>query len=204
MLIKGTNGEYLVVKEGNIRKALNLSKASSTVNVYGAKGGSSSYDSSPISKKPTMIPSAFFAVDKNGSSYEFYGGGFGHGSGMCQYGVSDLVKNRGYSYKDVLKRYYSGAKLSDINSVSGGKKNVRVGIMTSGFSTMKHTSITLVAPKEMKIKGSNGSTNIPSGNKVLIKRVGNNIQVVLNGKNCLTSSTPLRISSSDMIGVSSI
>lgn len=204
MLVKGTNGEYLVVKEGNIRKALNLSKASSTINVYGAKGGSSSYDSSPILKNPSMIPSAFFAVDRNGSSYEFYGGGFGHGSGMCQWGVSDLVKNRGYSYKDVLKRYYPGAKLSDISSVSNGKKNVRVGIMTSGFSSMNHSSITLVSPGGLKIKGSNGGTTISPGNKVVIKRSGNNIQVSSNGRNCLTSSTPLTVTSSDLIGVPSI
>ncbi len=61
----------------------------------------------------TMLPSAFFVMDKNGQEITFYGGGYGHGVGMSQNGVKAMA-DAGISYEDILKHYYTGAGLGFI------------------------------------------------------------------------------------------
>jgi stage II sporulation protein D len=40
----------------------------------------------------------------------FWGAGFGHGSGLCQYGAIGMAR-RGYGYQEILKHYYPKAQL---------------------------------------------------------------------------------------------
>ncbi|MCF7876986.1 MAG: SpoIID/LytB domain-containing protein [Candidatus Omnitrophica bacterium] len=40
----------------------------------------------------------------------FWGAGFGHGSGLCQYGAIGMAR-RGYGYREILKHYYPKARL---------------------------------------------------------------------------------------------
>ncbi len=54
-----------------------------------------------------MLPSGFFVMDKNGSSYDFRGGGFGHGTGMSQTGANELAQ-MGKSFTDILNYYFDG------------------------------------------------------------------------------------------------
>ena len=51
-------------------------------------------------------------VDTRGKliAFVFTGRGWGHGVGMCQVGAYGLAKE-GYSYSDILKKYYTGIKL---------------------------------------------------------------------------------------------
>jgi SpoIID/LytB domain protein len=63
-----------------------------------------------------FLPSAYFATEKTGSSITFYGGGYGHGAGMSQYGAKGLAE-RGYSYQEILKYYYTDIDLVDINAL---------------------------------------------------------------------------------------
>ncbi|RKY34869.1 MAG: hypothetical protein DRP78_06065 [Candidatus Omnitrophota bacterium] len=51
-------------------------------------------------------------LDKNGHAEEFlfYGGGWGHGVGMCQVGAATMAQ-KGYSYSDILKFYYTDIDL---------------------------------------------------------------------------------------------
>src|SRR5262249_28660548 len=57
-----------------------------------------------------------FVVDREIDSYGkvvgfvFTGRGWGHGVGMCQIGAFGLAKE-GYSYSDILKKYYTGITL---------------------------------------------------------------------------------------------
>ncbi len=50
--------------------------------------------------------------DANGlaTSFEFRGGGFGHGVGMCQTGAIGMA-SQGKNYKTILKHYYSGIEV---------------------------------------------------------------------------------------------
>jgi len=40
----------------------------------------------------------------------FWGGGFGHGAGLCQEGAREMAQE-GFDYKSILKHYYPGAQL---------------------------------------------------------------------------------------------
>lgn len=59
----------------------------------------------------TMLPSAYFYIDKTGDNYVISGGGLGHGVGMSQYGADAMAQN-GSTYKQILIHYFYGANLS--------------------------------------------------------------------------------------------
>ncbi len=45
--------------------------------------------------------------------FTFYGRGFGHGVGLCQVGAFGMAQ-AGADYRKILKKYYSGIKISKI------------------------------------------------------------------------------------------
>ena len=59
-----------------------------------------------------MLPSAFFTVEKGGKdgTYILYGGGYGHGIGMSQYGA-DGMASKGMKYDKILEHYFPGTSL---------------------------------------------------------------------------------------------
>ena len=57
------------------------------------------------------LRSADFDITKNETGITFKTRGYGHGVGMSQYGANGMAKN-GYTYKDILKYYYSGVNIS--------------------------------------------------------------------------------------------
>lgn len=67
----------------------------------------------------SSFPSASFVLDKvfdeNGElvSILFTGGGWGHGIGMSQDGVSGMVK-AGHNYKEILNHFYGGSEVQKI------------------------------------------------------------------------------------------
>lgn len=52
-------------------------------------------------------------VETNGKDITFYGRGFGHGVGMCQWGTNRMAKE-GFLASDILARYYPGSELRRI------------------------------------------------------------------------------------------
>lgn len=101
LLIKGTQAQVLILKQGNIRKIINpygnemLRNDGSTIDTMSA------------------LPSAFFAIEagKDKNSLCFYGGGYGHGAGMSQTAVRELVE-AGKTYEEILQFFYPGTVLS--------------------------------------------------------------------------------------------
>ncbi|ERJ11732.1 SpoIID/LytB domain-containing protein [Haloplasma contractile] len=61
----------------------------------------------------SILPSGYFAIEQDGSTLTFYGGGFGHGAGMSQYGAKGLA-SQGHNYDYILKFYYSGITIKDL------------------------------------------------------------------------------------------
>ncbi len=61
----------------------------------------------------SMLPSAFFIMDKTDKSITFHGGGYGHGVGMSQNGVKAMAES-GKDYEEILKHYYAGVDISFI------------------------------------------------------------------------------------------
>jgi len=58
----------------------------------------------------TNIKSTWFEVRIVKGSLEFSGKGYGHGVGMCQWGVKGMA-DEGRGYRDILKFYYSDAEI---------------------------------------------------------------------------------------------
>ncbi|HUJ24967.1 MAG TPA: SpoIID/LytB domain-containing protein [Myxococcales bacterium] len=76
--------------------------------IEGAKGTARVYGELPIRRLFHNLNSGMFVVAREGGSWVFTGGGWGHGSGMCQTGAVGRAE-RGASYRDILGWYYSGA-----------------------------------------------------------------------------------------------
>ncbi|MFL5369445.1 MAG: SpoIID/LytB domain-containing protein [Myxococcales bacterium] len=55
------------------------------------------------------LNSGMFVIERSGGDYSFVGGGWGHGSGMCQLGAIGRAQ-RGWDYSRILGWYYSGAR----------------------------------------------------------------------------------------------
>lgn len=53
----------------------------------------------------TTLPSSFFSIENINDYYIIYGGGYGHGVGMSQYGAMYLGKE-GMDFKTILNTYY--------------------------------------------------------------------------------------------------
>ena len=61
------------------------------------------------------LPSANIVIERieNGHNlvgFKIYGGGFGHGVGLSQYGAMGMAK-KGYTYDQILKHYYTGISI---------------------------------------------------------------------------------------------
>lgn len=54
-----------------------------------------------------------YGPDKKPKTFIFYGGGWGHGVGMCQSGAYGMAK-QGRNYKDILKYYFEGVEFKKI------------------------------------------------------------------------------------------
>jgi len=59
---------------------------------------------------PNLIRSTLFAMEWMGSRIKFYGRGWGHGVGMCQWGAKGMAE-RGANYRQILQYYYPGTKV---------------------------------------------------------------------------------------------
>ena len=112
--ITTTNGTYKVIKEYNIRVALR------PINYLPDMGPLilRCHDGSTRSDFP-LLPSAFayvnFSRDQAGSieSIQIFGGGYGHGVGMSQFGAYGLAL-MGKSFDEILAHYYPGSELRNI------------------------------------------------------------------------------------------
>ena len=62
------------------------------------------------------LKSTFFCIDSRDDAVVFYGKGFGHGVGMSQEGAMEMAR-QGYSYKDILRFYYTNVSIMNISNV---------------------------------------------------------------------------------------
>ncbi len=88
VLTKGTGGDYTITRD-NIRSRL---------------GGL---------RSNMFIVEPKIGADGLPEYFIFYGGGWGHGVGMCQSGAAGMAAD-GYNCEEILKHYYQGVELSKI------------------------------------------------------------------------------------------
>ncbi|MGB9589759.1 MAG: SpoIID/LytB domain-containing protein, partial [Candidatus Hydrothermia bacterium] len=59
------------------------------------------------------LESALFYLEKEGKKLTIRGGGFGHGSGMCQIGAG-VMANEGKNYMEILLHYFRGVVIREV------------------------------------------------------------------------------------------
>ena len=62
---------------------------------------------------PNVLKSNYYDIEMKGYYFDVNGRGWGHGVGMCQWGVYRMAKKR-YEYTRILGYYYPGAKITKI------------------------------------------------------------------------------------------
>ncbi len=60
-----------------------------------------------------QLRSLAFTVEPQGDAFVLHGGGWGHGVGMCQWGMAELAR-RGLSAREILSFYYPGTELARV------------------------------------------------------------------------------------------
>jgi len=110
--IQSSTGRYRVQRESHIRSLLRPDKA-----FTGGRDVVLELWQGPPRLNFAALPSAAFALQEERDSLgrlrrlTFWGGGFGHGVGMSQYGALGLAR-QGYRYQKILEHFYPGAQLS--------------------------------------------------------------------------------------------
>lgn len=101
--IIGNNGKCVINNQNKIRQ------------VFSPKGCKIILNDGSERSDFSSLPSAFFVIDKKSDSeYMLTGGGFGHGSGMSQYGAHEMAKN-GKKYNEILSFFYTDVTCGHTN-----------------------------------------------------------------------------------------
>lgn len=124
--IETTSGVYKIINQYSIRFTIRPQDVSGVSVTSIARNSDYTYTSN--SNNISILYSGFFAIEKSGDTYKFFGGGNGHGVGMSQYGANGLG-NSGSSYTIILKKYYSDIDLTDISYSFEAKSNYKQLLM---------------------------------------------------------------------------
>lgn len=199
LVIKGSNGTYLLKGEYTVRKVLGLNRGNlgKRIELHLSKSGTGGYSKKVSLKNPNLLLSGFLAIEKTGNNFNIYGGGYGHGVGMSQYGANDLAKNYGYSYSKILKTYYKEITFKNMYRIKGVSKNIRVGLTTTGFGSLDHRSLTMFSTSKAEIW--NGWMKIKLSPRDKIKVIANGRRQILyvNGKKRVETVGQLNFKSSN-------
>lgn len=119
--IEASNVTFRIYNQYNIRFTIRPKDVSTTVMKYNANGFSNQYTNQ--STNPSILTSGYFALECEGDTINFYGGGSGHGVGMCQYSANSLANN-GKSCQDILKAFYDNIIFVDTSATYEPLKDV--------------------------------------------------------------------------------
>lgn len=183
LLVTTSSGKYLVTKEWNVRKIL-----ATNAPLYGAKGTVGKYDNNKaLVASVVSLPSAHLAFEEKDDYIEIYGAGFGHGAGMPQYAAFTLAQ-RGKDYKDILTRYYKGAKLTNVSKILGKNTEIKVGITSNSAGNLNHRNLSVASTGTLRVYNSDFDITVGTNKKVSIVNKGGKVQVSLpNGKTYKTN-----------------
>lgn len=140
-------------------------------------------------KNGTALPSANVIFDFDGETITAYGGGFGHGVGMSQFGAGFMAKSLHKKFDEILKRYYTDITISTVPKILGHEP------VTVSFYA-PHKKAVLVVENQFSIKDLSAIINgesitIPLEKKFLNNESRINIsKYVKKGINNVTLSFP--------------
>lgn len=118
--IVAENVRFRIYNQYNIRFTIRPKDCSSTVVKYNSNGYNDTYVSS--SNNPSILTSGYFALEWNNDELSFYGGGSGHGVGMCQYSANYFANN-GVAYRDILSSFYDNINFVDTSKTTSTIKD---------------------------------------------------------------------------------
>ena len=101
---------FRIINQYNIRFTIRPKDAKSTVITEHAKSSDNTYSSQTTNDN--VLGSGFFALEWQNDTLHFYGGGYGHGVGMSQYGANGYA-SQGLDYKTILEKFYSNIIFKD-------------------------------------------------------------------------------------------
>lgn len=114
--ISTTRGIFKIIKEYTIRQALE------PINYLSESPMELLCHDGSIRENFPLLPSAFAYVDFNRDSegnvdvLSIYGGGYGHGVGMSQYGAYGLTL-LGKTWQEIISHYYPGSELNSLHRI---------------------------------------------------------------------------------------
>ena len=107
------NKTIRLATENAIRKGISPTKISIGEEIYLQRKGQD-----PLVGQ-SMLPSGFFSINEMKNEEDsltgiaFYGGGYGHGVGLSQYGAKNLSE-AGDSSEEILKKYFKGVEVAKV------------------------------------------------------------------------------------------
>jgi SpoIID/LytB domain protein len=107
--------------------------------------------------------------------FRMFGGGFGHGLGLSQWGAFGLAK-QGWGPAKILKHFYSGTRVVNRD----GPKNLRIGLVQGADAVRLEAESGKV---ELRLGRPNGDTvaTIPAGETWRVRAAGNDYRIVDGG-----------------------
>ncbi|MBE5958304.1 MAG: SpoIID/LytB domain-containing protein [Lachnospiraceae bacterium] len=93
--IKGSIKDTVIEGQMNIRK------------IFCPYGNELELHDGSVRNEMNMLPSSFIVIEQKEDCVTIFGGGYGHGSGMSQYGANELAKS-GKNAEDIIRYFYSG------------------------------------------------------------------------------------------------
>lgn len=99
-----------------------------------------------LQKNAVSLPSAnvvfenLFDTDKKLNKIVAYGGGFGHGVGMSQFGAGFMSTSLNKPFDKILKRYYTGVTISTIPTILSSNNGQNV-VSQSFFAPYKNANL---------------------------------------------------------------
>ncbi len=110
------------INSKNLKNEIEILERSEGGRVKRIKIGNKIFDGEAV-KIALGLNSSNFKIDFNQNSLNFKVTGYGHGVGLSQYGADGMAKS-GYFYEDIIKHYYKGVEIININ-YDLGTKNYR-------------------------------------------------------------------------------
>lgn len=98
LTVTGSESTVVVETENKIRTAL------------GGAGYTIIKNDGSTVESQSLLPSAFFTIEKQGEKYIIEGGGYGHGIGMSQNGANEMAKC-GKTYREILELFYQNVTI---------------------------------------------------------------------------------------------
>ena len=109
------------------------------------------------------------------SEFRMFGGGFGHGVGLSQWGAFGLAK-KGWGPTKILRHFYSGTRVAR----RGGPNNLRIGLVQGADAVRLQAESGKV---ELRLGDPRGDVvaTIPSGETWRVRAAGNDYGIVDGG-----------------------